>query len=283
MRLLVTGAAGQLGAVVARSFRAAGHDVVGVTRADLDVTDHAAVADTVGRVRPGAILNCAAFNDVDGAEDRPEAAFAANAFAVRSLARAAAVAGAVLVHYSSDFVFDGRASAPYTEDDAPNPQSVYAASKLAGEWFARDAPRHYVLRVESLFGGPAARSSVDRIVEGLEAGRAVPVFVDRVTSPSYVEDVAMATARLLERRAPAGVYHCVNSGHATWSEIAREVARAGHLDASHAVPVAMADVPLKARRPRFAALDNGKLASCGVPMPAWQDAVARHLQRRQDR
>ncbi len=114
--------------------------------------------------RPQAIINCAAYNNVDGAEDDQRTAIEVNGLAVRTLARAAADVDAILVHYSTDFVFSGSASEPYTEDDTPEPQSVYSQSKLIGEWMATICPKHYVLRVESLFGGPAARSSVDVIV-----------------------------------------------------------------------------------------------------------------------
>ena len=139
-RVLVTGADGQLAYYVARAF--AGSDVVALNRRALDITDPAAVANAVASAAPDVIVNCAAFNDVDGAEDRPEQALAVNAFAVRSLALAAETAGAALVHYSTDFVFDGaRTSQPYTEADAPTPRSTYASSKLMGEWFALDAPR----------------------------------------------------------------------------------------------------------------------------------------------
>ena len=141
-----------------------------------------------------------------------------NAFGVLSLARAAAAIDATLVHYGTDFVFDGTASEPYREEDAPNPQSVYAASKLLGEWFAQGV-RHYELRVESLFGGGVngprtdgrrPGSSLDRIADALLEGREVWAFGDRVVSPSYVEDVAAATVSLL-RAAPAqGLYHCVS-------------------------------------------------------------------------
>ena len=137
-RVFVTGADGQLAHYIARVF--AGGDVVALDRAALDITDPAAVARAVAQASPRVIVNCAAFNDVDGAEDRPEQALAVNAFAVRSLALAAETAGAVLVHYSTDFVFDGRrTSGPYTEIDAPAPRSTYASSKLMGEWFALDA------------------------------------------------------------------------------------------------------------------------------------------------
>lgn len=280
MKLLVTGAAGQLGAVILRRFSAAGHRVVGTTRRELDVTRHDAVMAAVAREHPDVIINCAAYNAVDRAEDEPLAALDANAFAVRSLARAADGIGAALVHFGTDFVFDGTSDRPYTEDDRPNPQSVYASSKLLGEWFAQDVSRGYVLRVESLFGGPAARSSIDGILDALETGREARAFVDRVVSPSYVEDVARATEALLERRATPGVYHCVNGGHATWYTLALEASAMAGCDRRLVVPVRVADVALRARRPAYAALSNAKLASCGIALPTWQDALRRYVEER---
>lgn len=285
MRTLVTGVGGQLGRTLARVFAAEG-DVVPLARADLDVTDDAAVRAAVGDARPDVVLNCAAYNAVDRAEDDPVTALAVNAFGVRSLARAAADADATLVHYGTDFVFDGSASEPYGEEDAVNPRSVYAMSKLLGEWFAQGA-RHYVLRVASLFGGalePGADgrrlgSSLDRIADALIEGREVRAFVDRVVSPSYVDDVAAATSVLL-RRAPAhGLYHCVGSGRATWFDVAAELA--GRLGVESAVRgVTLDELKLRAPRPRFCALSNRKLAAAGVEMPHWRDAVARYARTR---
>ena len=282
MRALVTGAGGQLGRTVA-GVLAAEYDVVPLTRADLDITDESRVRAKVAEVRPGVIVNCAAYNAVDDAEDNAVAALEVNAFGVRTLARAAAATAATLVHYGTDFVFDGTASEPYREDDAPNPQSVYATSKLLGEWFARGA-RHYVLRVESLFGGGALPpgaggrhpgSSLDRIAGALLGGREVRAFVDRVVSPSYVEDVAAATLALL-RAAPAhGLYHCVGSGHGTWFEVA--TALAGELGVATVVRgITLDELKLRAPRPRFCALSNRKLAAAGIEMPRWRDALARY-------
>ena len=274
-RMLLTGAGGQLGRVIAQAW-ADRVDLTALGRADLDITNDDAVARTVESVRPDLVVNCAAYNDVDGAEDAAVEALDTNAFGVDALARATAAVDGVLVHYSTDFVFDGLASSPYTEDARPGPGSVYAASKLLGEWFAAACPRHYVLRVESLFGGPAARSSVDRIKERLQAGGEARVFHDRTVSPSYVEDVAQATWALVERAAPPGVYHCVNAGATTWLELGRELNRLlggrGTL-----VPVSVDEVPLRARRPRYAALANAKLERLGVRMPTWQDALARYI------
>lgn len=287
MKIVVTGAAGQLGSTIAAAYRDRA-DVVPVTRQQLDLADLPAVEAFVARERPDVVINCAAYNDVDGAEDHAVDAIRVNALAVRALARAAADAGATLVHYGTDFVFDGTlppeaqaangvaARALYDEDDEPSPQSVYAASKLLGDWFAAEVPRHYVLRVESLFGGVQRRSSVDRIADAIAKRQPARVFVDRTVTPSYVLDVANATWTLLTTGAPHGLYHCVNSGVTTWFELAQEIARILDVE-PELVAVKVADVPMKARRPQYAALSNAKLAAAGIAMPAWQDALRRYL------
>jgi dTDP-4-dehydrorhamnose reductase len=146
-----------------------------------------------------------------------------------------------------------------------------------GEWFALQAPRAFVLRVESLFGGPAAKSSIDRIVQAVVADREVKVFRDRTVSPSYVVDVVAATTALLERAEP-GLYHCVNTGIATWYDVGVEIARlVGKEQVARLQAVAVADAVLRAPRPKFAALANGKLARAAFQMPTWQDALRRYL------
>jgi dTDP-4-dehydrorhamnose reductase len=278
MRIAVVGARGQLGAAIVHVCSAS-HETVPLAHADLDVTDDAAVAAMLDRVAPDAVVNCAAYNDVDGAEDHPIEALSVNALAVRALARAVRDRAAAMVHFSTDFVFDGTASQPYEEDDRPNPLSVYAASKLVGEWFAADAPRAYVLRVESLFGRAPdgrERGSVAAIFRKLAAGDDVRVFEDRIISPTYVLDAARATEQLLSRGAPPGLYHCVNSGRCTWLELARELARLLGIE-PRLSPVRMADVALRAQRPRYCALSNQKLRSIGVSMPSWEDGLARYV------
>ena len=288
MRIAVVGTGGQLGAAVVHECRTSTppHDVIPLTRRDLDVADDASVMSVMDRLRPDAIVNGAAYNDVDAAEDHPIDALTINAFAVRALASAAERVGAALVHYGTDFVFDGTAATPYTEEDRPSPRSVYAASKMMGEWFALDAPDAYVLRVESLFGGapggPKPKGSVVSIVDALVNGRSPRVFEDRVVSPTYVPDAARATRLLLESRAPRGIYHCVNSGSCTWAELAEELARRLGVEPT-LTRVTMADVPLRAQRPRFCALSNEKLRRAGVEMPTWQDAVARYVRTLADR
>jgi dTDP-4-dehydrorhamnose reductase len=275
--VLITGASGQLGGAMAAQLPPR-HEVVALGRADLDVTDTGAVMSTVGAVCPDVIVNCAAYTNVDGAERDPVGALTANAWAVRALARAATEINATLVHISTDFVFDGVTDRPYTEADPPNPRGAYAMSKLLGEWFAAEAPSYYVLRVESLFGGPQARSSVDKILQSLKAGREVRAFADRTVSPSFVDDVVAATAALLAQQAPSGVYHCVNSGWTTWAGLARELAAILDRPNAPITDIAMRDANLLAPRPMFAALSNEKLAALGISLPAWQDALRRYVE-----
>jgi dTDP-4-dehydrorhamnose reductase len=277
MKIAVTGARGQLGQAMALRLSER-HDVTALARADLDVACAGDVARVMAAIHPDAIVNCAAYNAVDRAEDDVLAALEGNAFGVQALARAAAREGAVLVHYSTDFVFDGNAERPYVEDAPVSPLNVYGQSKLLGEWLTRAAPRRYILRVESLFGGPLPRSSIDRIAETIRGGRETRVFRDRVVSPTFVEDAVTATQVLLEREIEAGLYHCVNSGHATWQGVGEEIAALLGVE-PHLVAVRLADVPMPARRPRYCALSNDKLAAAGIAMPSWQDALRRHLSR----
>ena len=276
MRVLIVGAAGQLGQAMAARLSNE-HDVTAWTRQDIDLTRHRDVREAIGELAPAAIVNCASYNQVDAAEDDQITALEVNAMVVATLARAAAALDAMLIHYSTDFVFAGTATTPYTETDTPEPRNVYAQSKLIGEWLAADAAKHYVLRVESLFGGPHRRSSVDRIVDLVRQGQPAPVFVDRVVSPSFVADVADASAFVLRTQPEPGLYHCVNSGHATWLAVAQEIVRRIGGSETSLKPISVNDVKLRAPRPQFAALSNAKLAMAGYEMPTWQDAIGRYV------
>jgi len=285
MTVLLTGADGQLSYALQQRLSRT-ERVVALTHKQLDLTDEAGLVENVLALRPTVVINGAAYNDVDGAEGDPVTALEVNAFGVRALARAAALVDATLIHFSTDFVFDGNAEQPYTEKSPTNPQSVYAISKLLGEWFASES-KHYVIRVESLFGGGVQKhleghvrgSSLDRMADSILCGTEVRAFEDRIVSPSYVEDVADVTVQLLGMTAPFGLYHCVSTGMASWFEVAVELAnRLGCPE--QVVPITMASVSMKARRPRFSALSSAKLASLGVELPTWQDAISRYAAAR---
>lgn len=275
MKVLVTGAGGQLGTAIVQRF-ADQADVVALTRRDLDITDGSAVIALFEREQPHAVINCAAYNDVDRAEDDLTDVLRINAIGVRTLALAARRTDATFVHYGTDFVFDGVVDRLHTEDDEPAPRSVYGLSKLLGEWFATAASRHYVLRVASLFGGEGRRSRIDSIAEALRRRERPRVFADRTVTPSYIPDVADATSRLIVSDAPPGLYHCVNSGATNWFVLAGEIARRLGVPADM-VPARVADVVTRAQRPQYAALANAKLAAAGIVMAPWQDALERHL------
>ena len=278
MRVVVAGARGLLGAAIVREF--SDTDLRAFDHAQLDITSESTVADLLAAARPDVVINCAAYNDVDRAEHEADAALRTNALGVLSLARAARDAGAVFVHYSTDFVFDGETDRPYVETDAPNPLGVYGASKLLGEWFSRECQRAYVLRVESLFGQPGAsgarRGSLGTIADRIRSGEDVPVFVDRTVSPTYTADIARATRAILERGLAPGLYHCANAGAASWAQVAEEVARfIGR--PFRPKPLTLAAANLKAARPRYCALSSARLAGEGIVMPDWQDALRRYL------
>lgn len=279
MKIVVLGAAGQLGGAMLDAATAR-HTAIGLRRADADIADHAALSRALESHSPDCIINCAAFSAVDAAEDAPVEALGTNAMAVRSLARIADTLGATLVHYSTDFVFDGNDAGLNTEDRAPNPSGVYATSKLIGEWFAAGAARHYIFRVESLFGGATPKSSVDALLDGILGGRDVTAFSDRTVSPSYVVDVAAATLAAVETRIPYGTYHCVNSGSTTWDALTRELARLASRPGAVINTARMADLQMRVRRPLNAAMSNEKLRAAGIAMPTWQDALARHVRNR---
>ena len=249
-------------------------------RAELDISDAAAVAAAMAGVHTGSDSQCRRLHERRRRRRSSNRALDGNAFGVRTLARAARTHGATLVHYSSDFVFDGRRLVAVHGNRSSRSSSVYAASKLLGEWFALDAPRAYVLRVESLFGqsagwprprggaaGDPQRAEGRRLAESVRGSHHYAVVRHRRGA---------ATRQLVEAPAPTGLYHCVNSGQCTWLEFAHEMARLLGLEPRF-IPVRMADMQLRAARPQFCALSNAKLRSVGIDMPTWQDGLARYF------
>ena len=273
---LVLGAKGELGAEFVRTLNGEGR-VVDIDLDQVDLCDAKGLAKLTRDVRPDTIVNCAAWNAVDQAEERPLEALYTNAYAVRTLADLAAELGATLIHFSTDFVFDGQVSAPYSEADHPRPVSIYGMSKLLGEVACLAWPRHYVLRLSSLYGGLRRRGYVDQIASAVRDGRPVRVFTDRIVSPSYIPDVVLATLTLLRSKGPFGLYHCTASDFGSWYDIAREVACQLSAPQSCLQPVPITNSPGRARRPQFCALSTAKLEACIGPLPGWKDALGRYL------
>lgn len=288
MNVLVVGAAGQLGSDLLRAAAGADASATGLTRADLDVTDPAAVDGVVGGGTWDAVVNCTAYNDTGGAESDPGAAFDVNARAPRSLAEAARRAGARFVHVSTDYVFDGRVSRPYVEEDPPAPLGVYGASKLTGEALVRAAHPDgtLVVRTAALFGLAGASGGgnfVETILRAAQAGaggnRPLRGVDDIVVSPTGTADLANGILGLLRADAEPGIYHLVNDGQASWFEFARAIVERAGIDVE-VEPVPASTYPSAFRRPAYSVLDAGKAAARIGPLPHWKDALKRYLHER---
>ena len=211
MRVMIFGRGGQLGRELFRVFESAGHQVSGFERSQVDVTNAARVEHAVATAAPDLVLNATAYNMVDVAEREPEAAFAGNALAVRSLALACRQADARLVHFSTDYVFDGTLGRPYTEEDATHPLGAYAVSKLAGEFYAQAYLDHpLIIRTSGVFGLGGLRTARGNFVEMMlrlaTSGQPVRVVEDFVASPTYAPELALRTAELVEKKL-SGIFH----------------------------------------------------------------------------
>lgn len=267
MRVVVTGAAGQVGRDVAAVCERAGDDVIAADRVALDVTDRDAVLGALTMLRPDAVVHCAAWTAVDACEGDPSRAFVANALSVRWLGEGCRLAGAHLVALSTDYVFDGTKASPYHEWDTPNPRSVYGASKLAGEREALDsgAPAA-VVRTSWVCGAHGA--NMVKTVLRLAAEPGVLRFVDDQRGhPTFAADLAVMLRRLaVERR--TGVHHVTNQGAVSWYEFARQVVAAAGGDPGRVEPIATSDLrpPRPAPRPANSVLDNAVLAAAGLPL-----------------
>jgi len=275
----VTGAAGMLGLDVLRAGGAAGHELVAVDIDELDITDPRAVEDAFARIRPEAVLNCAAWTDVDGAESHREQAHAVNADGPRNLAMAAAWERVPLLHVSTDYVFSGEAfvgsrGAPraYVESDPTGPRSVYGQTKLAGEREVLAAsPRHAVVRSAWLFG-IGGRNFADTML-GLAGERdAVQVVTDQVGCPTWTGHLAPALLGLLERGV-AGLVHLAGTGHVSWNGFAAEIFR--QAEVSCRVEEATTE---QMARPAWSVLESER--EDVLPLPPWQDGLAGYLAAR---
>ena len=280
MRTLVFGGAGIVGSALVREGRSRGWPVLGLSRGQGEITDRDRVGDVCAAFRPDLIVNCAAFTKVDLCESEPAQAFAVNGAAVGNLARAAEATGARLVHLSTDYVLDGRATSPYDEAHPTAPQSVYGASKLAGEIEALAFGRALVVRTSWIFGsgGPNFVDTIaGRIRDGQKSFRVVD---DQVGAPTWAPFLARAVSDLGEW-GTTGLVHYQNRPTVSWYELAREIAR--RLEPSvEVVPIPTAEAPRPAQRPAYSVLAVDRFEKlAGRSVESWLDGLTSHLGRRQ--
>jgi dTDP-4-dehydrorhamnose reductase len=277
VRILLTGRSGQVGHALERALGAR-HELIALDRAALDLSDFEAVGRKVAVTKPEIIVNAAAYTAVDRAESERELAFRINAQAVGAIGKAAAEHGALVLHYSTDYVFDGEKRAPYTELDAPHPLSVYGESKLAGErLLARCGCRHLILRTSWVYG-PRGRNFLHAILAAARARPELRVVEDQHGAPTSSLAIAQATARLLASAAcasaPSGVYHLSAAGETTWHGFAAAIVESAGLGVP-VIPISSAEYPSAARRPGNSLLDNSKLrATFGVTLSDWRTELA---------
>jgi dTDP-4-dehydrorhamnose reductase len=284
LRVVLIGAAGRLGSDLARTFDLDG-ELVALKRQDLDLLDPARVGTLLTELRPTHVVNTAAYNRVDQAEEDRDAAFALNARAVGDLAAVCQRLGATLVHFSTDYVFDGRRATPYLESDAPNPLSVYAESKLAGERLALErCERARVFRVCGLYGvarssGKGGTNFVETMLRLAAEGRPIRVVADQVLGPSYTLDLARKVWQVLPL-AVHPIYHLTNAGATSWHGFARRVFELAGLTPDLR-PVTAAEFGARARRPAYSVLGHGNLTALGADdLRPWEAALAAYVAER---
>jgi dTDP-4-dehydrorhamnose reductase len=276
MRILITGAGGMLGRDVVRAALADGHDVVALARAELDIASVEGVEAAIAGARPDAVVNCAAWTDVDGAESDPEGAAAVNGAAAGNVARAAAQAGSRLVHVSTDYVFDGQQRMPYVESAATNPRSVYGATKLAGEQaVAAAGGSHAIVRSSWLFGTGGRNFAATMLALGAERDE-VTVVTDQIGCPTATAHLAPALLALARSDAQ-GRFHVAGSGRCSWHDFAAEIFRQAGIDC-RVLPCTTADMPRPATRPANSALVSERDET--PVLPAWQEGLASYLAER---
>lgn len=277
MKILVTGITGQLGHDVMAELAARGHEAVGATRQDMPLTDFPALRAHLMRVRPDAVIHCAAYTAVDRAEEEKTACMIVNGGATREIAAACRDLGAKLLYLSTDYVFPGTGDGFYEPDDEKGPQNAYGLSKLAGEEAIEELlTRYFIVRISWVFG-VNGKNFVKTMLRLAETHDALTVVDDQVGSPTYTRDLARLLVDMVESER-YGVYHATNEGVCSWAEFAREIFRQAGKDTTVA-PVPSSAYPTPAKRPKNSRLSKACLDAAGFcHLPPWQDALARYLE-----
>ena len=280
MKLFVTGAGGQLGHELVEAIRAAGHEPIATTHAQLDITDEEAVRIAIGSAKPDVVIHAAAWTAVDACEGDIEKAMLVNGTASKYVADAAHAVGARVVYISTDYVFDGSKQTPYNEDDVPNPQSAYGASKLAGEQAMSE--QDAIVRISWVCGFHGA--NMVKTILKLGATMSELKFVDdQIGNPTFADDAAKAIVNIATSGL-GGIWHVTNQGVVSWYEFAREVLLAAGMDAAKVKPISTSDLqpPRPAKRPANSVLHNGRMIAEGMAiLPDFREPLARLVRRLQ--
>jgi dTDP-4-dehydrorhamnose reductase len=278
MKILIVGGRGMLGTDLMEAFSSV-HDTTEMDLPELDITQLEQCHAKLKKFRADVVINAAAFTQVDACEAREKEAFLVNGDGAGNLAIAAAASGAMLVHYSTDYVFDGQKEAAYVEEDLPNPQNVYGKSKLLGETLIREhCPNHLILRTSWLFG-PNGSNFIRTIVNAARKGNPLRVVNDQKGSPSYSKDLAAQTLRMIAAGCRS-TYHVTNSGYCTWYELASEAVAWAGMQSIPIAPVSSSEFPRPALRPANSVLANAHLERDGLLlMRPWQAAVREYVER----
>lgn len=290
-RILITGSSGMLGIDLCQElksdFDVVGLDMVRHPKSAVrkffkgDITDRSGVAAIIAKTSPDVVVHCAAWTDVDGCELNGKKAYKVNSEGAGNIALACKESGAVMVHISTDFIFDGRKKSPYSEEDKANPLSVYGDSKLKGESLIKKSlDNYYILRTSWLYGR-FGKNFVDTIVAKGKAGDPLRVVRDQVGSPTYTKDLAKAIHRLLKEKVPGyGTYQVSNSGKVSWYDYAREILRLARCR-TKVLPITSAKLDRPAKRPAMSVMDNSKFINfTGYRMPDWKIALKEYLYKK---
>ncbi|HWQ53920.1 MAG TPA: dTDP-4-dehydrorhamnose reductase [Bryobacteraceae bacterium] len=283
-KIVILGNAGQLGVELVSQLSERGYDVTGWDKGEVDITDAEATERSLASIDPEVVINAAAYNQVDVAEREPLAAFEVNALAVRSVAVACRQLDARLIHFSTDYVFDGRAGRTYTEEDHTHPLGAYGVSKLAGELYAQAyLEQPLIIRTSGVFGPGGLRTARGNFVElmlRLGAGQQpIRVVEDHVASPTYAPALANRTIELMERN-QTGVFHVGGGTPISWFEYARLIFEVAGMK-PELRPTNEREYRSMARRPKFSALSNARMEAAGLaPMPPLRQCIEEYFQIR---
>jgi dTDP-4-dehydrorhamnose reductase len=278
MKIIIIGSTGQLGQDLMKTMQK-DHEVIGLTHKNVEVADYKSV-QTLKEQKPNVIINTAAFHKTDQCEDEPLKTFSVNALGPKNVATVSKEINATTVFISTVYLFSGSKNQPYTEDDAPDPINTYGISKLAGELYTKQNPKHYIFRVASLFGTAGASGKGGNFIETMiaKAKKDEPITVvdDMWMSPTYTKDAAETIKKILELQLPFGTYHLTNKGKCTWFQFAQEIFKLTNLT-PNLKPIKTSQLQTKAKRPLFSALKSTKLPKYNLEMRSWKEALRSYL------